>query len=41
MWRTVIKIAGGVHEIGALAICIHDHGAFIAWRRVVWKEWKI
>ncbi len=41
MWRKVVKIAGGVYDIGALSVCIHDRGLLLAWRRIVWKEWKI
>lgn len=39
MWRIVLKLVGGVHEVGNLSLCVHDRGVIVAWRQVICAEW--
>jgi hypothetical protein len=38
-WRFIVRLIGGFHELGRVAVVIHDHGAYVAVDRVV--RWSV
>lgn len=40
LWRQIVKVAGGIYDVGLISACVHDRGAFLAWDRVIKWEWR-
>lgn len=38
LWKLIVRLVGGFHEIGRIAMVVHDTGAYIAIDRVIWKK---
>lgn len=40
MWRVVVSVFGGFHEIRPLFISIHDDGITAGWNSVQKLDWR-